>query len=65
MKSLFSLILALASSAPAIRAAGEPATCQVWARRDTVHVLRAEPAGPDAGGAEICIRRIEFHPLKP
>lgn len=45
MECHFPLILALALSAPAIRAAGDPGTCRVWARSDTVHVLRVEPAG--------------------
>ena len=44
MRSL-PFFLALAFSAPAIRAAETPGACQIWVRNDTVHVLRDEPAG--------------------
>ncbi len=44
MKSFRSL-LALALSTPAIQAAEIRGACQAWARSDTVHVLRDEPAG--------------------
>ncbi|MEQ2005314.1 MAG: DUF4091 domain-containing protein [Limisphaerales bacterium] len=57
MKSHFSLLLALALSAPAIRAVGDPGTCLVWARSDTVHVLRDEPAGTVRSVALAAARR--------
>lgn len=57
MKSHFSLLLALALFAPTIEAACDPGACQVWARSDTVHVLRDEPAGTVRSVALAAARR--------